>query len=385
MAHNMSHPLSGVRILDLTRLLPGATATMMLADLGADVIKVEDPNGGDYIRWAAPEIDGQSVFFHMNNRGKRAIIINLKLPEGQQTLHRLAKQADVLIESFRPGVMARLNCDYETLQKINPGLVYCALSGWGATGPKAQTAHHDLNYVSAAGLTGAMQTPQVMGGQFADIGGAYIAVAGILAALLRRERAGEGAFVDASLAESCLPFALYNWTEALATGSRPGAGDLSGGQACYRVYITRDDRALSLAALEPRFWENFCRAVDREDLITDYLAPERQPALIDELTGIFREKTLDEWRAALDGVDCCFAPVTPPDRVATDPQFVSRGMLGQFEDGAVWMRSPVRLTHSDPEILNNAPDYGEHTREVLLSAGFTGEEISDLVEIGAVK
>ncbi|MEQ9027995.1 MAG: CoA transferase, partial [Aggregatilineales bacterium] len=209
--HKSSHPLVGIRVLDLTRLLPGGVCTMMLGDLGAEVIKIEDPNGGDYVRWMGPQIDKQSVYFRMNNRSKRSVILDLKTENGQIALKKLVETADVLIEGFRPGVMARLGCDYETLKAISPTLVYCALSGWGADGPYAMSGNHDLNYVAIAGLTGAMETPQVMGGQVADIGGAYIGVAGILAALFRRERTGEGAFVDTSLAESALPFALYNW------------------------------------------------------------------------------------------------------------------------------------------------------------------------------
>ena len=159
----MTHPLDGIRVLDLTRLLPGGVATMMLADMGADVIKIEDPDGGDYVRWMGPQIDGQGVYFRMNNRNKRSMVVNLKVEEGQAILKKLVAKAHVLIEGFRPGVMARLNCDYETLKAINPKLVYCSLSGWGADGPYAQMGNHDLNYVSIAGMTTAMESPQVMG------------------------------------------------------------------------------------------------------------------------------------------------------------------------------------------------------------------------------
>jgi len=186
------NPLDGLKILDLTRLLPGAVCTMLLADMGATVIKIEDPHGGDYARWMPPHIDGSSVFFRMNNRAKRSLVLDLKTAEGVAVLKRLARDADVLIESFRPGVMARLGVDYETLKADNPRLIYCALSGWGSDGPWASVSGHDLNYATAAGLVGAMQTPQPLGGQVADIGGALAAVAAINAALLRRERGGGG-------------------------------------------------------------------------------------------------------------------------------------------------------------------------------------------------
>lgn len=378
----MSHPLEGIRVLDLTRLLPGGVCTMMLADLGATIIKVEDPNGGDYARWMPPTIDEQGVYFRMNNRAKQSIILNLKAMGGQAVLQKLVEGADVLVESFRPNVMARLNCSYDALRAINPKLIYCSLSGWGADGLYVERSGHDLNYVALAGLTGAMGTPQVMGGQIADIGGAMIGVAGILAALLRRERTGEGGFVEAALAESALPFALYNWTEALMTGARGGEGGLTGGMACYRVYPTRDGKHVALGALEPKFWENFCTAVDRPDLIDNYLDPARQEYLRVELGGIFAMRTLAEWNQALGGVDCCFSVVNTPAQASSDPHFAARGMLGRFEDGTPWMRSPIRISDSTPTIQNDVPGYGADTRAVLSEAGYSAEAIEELLTSG---
>jgi alpha-methylacyl-CoA racemase len=374
----MSHPLENIRVLDLTRLLPGAVCTMMLVDLGAEVVKIEDPNGGDYARWYPPQLDGQSVFFRMNNRGKKSVILNLKDESGQRALKKLVERADVLVEGFRPGVMARLGCDYETLRQINPGLVYCSLSGYGADGPYAEMSGHDLNYVALAGLIGAMETPQVPGGQVGDIGGAYIAVMGILAALFRRSRTGEGGYVDVSLSESALPFALYGWTEALFLNTKGGTGTLTGGLACYRVYTARDGRQVALAALESKFWANFCNAVERPDLIPYHQQPDKQAYLIRELAEIFALKTLAEWQAQLGHADCCFTPVNPMDEAADDPHYQARGMLGRFEDGATWMRSPVRISDSTPEIVNQSPRYGEHTVEVLREAGLSDTEIEAL-------
>lgn len=378
----MTHPLDGMRILDLTRLLPGGVCTMMLADLGADVVKVEDPNGGDYARWLGPQIDGQSVFFRMNNRHKRSVILNLKHEDGQAVLKKLVETADVLVEGFRPGVMARLGCDYDALRQINPRLVYCALSGWGADGPYAMHGNHDLNYVSIAGMTAVMETPQAPGGQVADIGGAYVAVSGILAALLRRERTGAGGFVDSSLAESALPFMLYNWVEALVMDTTPGRGVLTGGQACYRIYTSQDGRPLALGALEDKFWRNFCEAVERPDLIDGYQEPERQPYLIDELNAIFASRTADEWAAHLGEVDCCFTVASRPAEVAQDSHLVARGMLGVFDDGTPWMRSPVRVSESNPDVSNRVPGYGAHTREVLDEAGYNAATIDALLADG---
>jgi alpha-methylacyl-CoA racemase len=380
----MSRPLSGVRVLDLTRLLPGGVCTMLLADLGADVVKVEDPNGGDYARWMPPAIDGQSVYFRMNNRDKRSMILDLKRAEGVGILKKLVETADVLVEGFRPDVMTRLGCDFAALKAVNPRLVYCSISGWGVDGPYADRSGHDLNYVSIAGLTGAAEIPQVPGGEVADIGGAYMAAAGIMAGLFQAARTGEGSFVDVSLFESSLPFVLYPWVEAVTTGlNQPGG--LTGGAACYNIYRTRDQKTVSLAALEPKFWGNFCTAVERPDLIADYLSPERQPYLRAELRQIFALKNLDEWQAILEPADCCFAVVNPPGTLADDPHVKARGMAGIDAVGTPWMRSPIRMDEDEAFAPGRVPGYGEHTRVILHEAGYGAAEIEAFFAAGIVK
>ncbi len=381
----MNHPLQGIRVLDLTRLLPSGVATQMLSDLGAEVIKIEDPNGGDYARWMGPTIDDSSVFFRMNNRNKRSLILNLKSDEGASVLKQLVKQADVLVESFRPGVMKKFGCDYESLSIENPKLIYCAISGWGATGPYAPFANHDINYVSLAGIIGAMQTPQVLGGQVADLGGAYVAVAGITSALFRRERTGEGAFVDVGLSEAALPFSLYNWTEAESLGFPAGDGVLSGGLACYRVYMTQEGRAVALGALEEKFWLNFCTAINRPDLVEYHQQIDQQGYLRRELEELFAQKTAPEWEALLANADCCFTLVKTPAEIGNDPHYVARGMLGKFDDGTTWMRSPIRLSNSEPAIENHVPHYGEHTHAILTEMGFSEADIQRLIDQKVVK
>jgi crotonobetainyl-CoA:carnitine CoA-transferase CaiB-like acyl-CoA transferase len=280
--------------------------------------------------------------------------------------------------------MARLGCDYETLRAVNSRLVYCSLSGWGADGPYVDRSGHDLNYVSIGGLTGAMVTPQPMGGQIADIGAAYVGVAGILAALLKRERSGEGSFVDTALSESALPFVIAPWTEAVGSG-RHAPGRLTGGWACYNVYRAQDGKLVSLAALEPKFWSNFCHAVGRADLSdSDYQDPARQADLKQELVDLFATRTADDWDALLTPADCCFALVNTPGTMADDPHIQARGMLGIGTDGAPWMRSPVRLSDELFEI-GRVPGYGEHTREVLREAGYSDDQIDDLVAAGAIQ
>lgn len=380
----MSRLLDGIRLLDLTRLLPGAVCTMLLADLGADVVKIEDPNGGDYARWMPPLLDGLSAFFHMNNRDKRSLILDLKQAQGVAVLKQLVQTVDVLVEGFRPGVMQRLGCDYDALKTVNPRLIYCAISGWGADGPYASRSGHDLNYVSLAGLTGAMERPQVIGGQIADMSGAYMAFGGLLAALFQRERSGAGTFVDVSLFESSLPFALYAWVEAMMTGTQGGEGGLTGGLACYRIYSARDGKPLSLAALEPKFWGNFCTAIQRPDLIPDYLAPERQKYLRVELEETFALKSAAEWDALLKDADCCFALVIPPAALADDPHLQAREMLGITPAGVPWLRSPLRFT-GDTFTPGSAPGYGQHTRAVLREAGYDDSEIDSLMAANIVR
>lgn len=377
----MTKPLQGIRVLDLTRLLPGGVATLMLADMGADILKIESPDGGDYARWMPPLVDGKGIYFYATNRGKQSMILNLKDERGQAVLRRMARTADVLIESFRPGVLDRLNVGYETLRALNPRLIYCALSGWGATGAYAQRSGHDLNYVSTAGLIGEMNAPQPMGGQMADIGGAYAAVAGISAALVGRERAGEGAFLDISLFESALPFMAISWVEAITPGTHL-RGSLSGKMACYNVYATRDHQAVALAALEPKFWANFCAAIQRPDLVEGYNEPERQSYLLVELAELFALKTADEWSALLDGADCCFSRVRRPTETLNDPHVQARGSLELTWDGVPVIRSPIRIGEL-PE-LTPVPRYGEHTRLALLSYGYTHAEIDALIAQGVV-
>ncbi|PJF22742.1 MAG: hypothetical protein CUN56_04465 [Phototrophicales bacterium] len=374
-----------IKVLDLTRLIPGAICTMMLVDMGADVIKIEDPNGGDYMRWMGPMIDDASVFFRMCNRDKRSVIINLKDERGQAVFKKLVEQADVLVEGFRPGVMSRFGCDYDSLKAINPRLVYCSLSGWGADGPYAELSGHDLNYVSSSGLIGAMETPQVLGGQFADVGGAYAGLSGILAALLARERTGEGAFIDISLSEASLPFGLYNWAEAITMGLPGGGGVLTGGLACYRVYYSRDKHPLSLAALEEKFWRNFCQAVERPDLIEWHQQPDKQVYLRRELEELFALKTADEWESLLNDADCCFMRITPPAEVHNTPHYQARKALGIFPDGTPWMRSPIRINTDDVTINNHVPGYGEHTRAVLREVGYDDAQLDELASAGVIR
>lgn len=380
----MTKPLENIRVLDLTRLLPGAICTLLLADMGADVIKVEDPGAGDYARHMPPLHDGVGAFYKASNRDKRSIVINLKDEAGQAAFHQLAQQADVVVEGFRPGVTQRLNVDYATLKASNPRLVYCSLSGWGQTGPYQHLSGHDLNYVSAFGVLGGMENAQALGAQIADVGGAYTGVMGILAALLKRGSTDEGDYIDVALAEGALPFALFNFVEAHMTNAPAGKGALSGGMAYYNVYSSSDGQPLSLGAIEPKFWANFCNAVQKPGWIALQNDLSQQATLRAALEALFASKTAAEWDALLADVDCCFTRVVPPKALADDPQIQARGMAGLADDGLPWMRSPVHFASADSSTHGAAPMQGEHTAQILTEFGFSPDDIATLQASGAV-
>lgn len=377
-------PLHATRVLDLTRLLPGAVCTMLLRDLGAEIIKIEDPHGGDYARWMPPLIDGMGVFFRSSNRGAKSVVIDLKAEAGQKILHELASTADALIEGFRPGVTARLGADYATLSAINPRLVYCSLSGWGQDGPYAQVSGHDLNYIARNGLLGAERTPRTPGAQAADIAGAYVAVMGLLAALLKREKTGRGDYLDVALAEAAMPLAMTAWVEAKAPKADDPFISLRGESACYNVYYSADDKPLALGAIEPKFWANFCQAAEKSEWIEQQTRRERQPALIKAVAALFKTKTAAAWHDLLNDADCCFTRVIAPGRLLDDPHIRARGMVGVTDNGLPWMRSPIRLG-SDEIDLREAPGYGEHTRETLAEIGYAADEIDRLIDAGVIR
>lgn len=378
-------PLENIRVLDLTRLLPGAVCTMMLFDMGAEIIKIEDPKAGDYARWMPPMIDGLGAFFRSSNRGKKSVIIDLKTEDGQAVLHRLAESADVVIEGFRPDVTKRLKADYDTLKAINPRIVYCSLSGWGQTGPYADVSGHDLNYMALNGFLGAQETPQPLGGQVADVGGSYVGVMGILAALLKRSTTGKGDYIDVALSESAMPLAMVSWVESYISKQDRGNLSLTGANAYYRVYDAKDNVPMALGAIEAKFWANFCTAIGRTEWIDNYTDPSRQPYLIQSLTEMFKTRTANEWGKLLGEADCCFTRITSPHELLDDSHIQVRGMVGVTEDGVPWMRSPIRLTEDDTIDLSPAPDYGADTDVILKDLGYTKSELEQLAQSNIIR
>jgi alpha-methylacyl-CoA racemase len=374
--------LAGLRVLDLSRLLPGGFCSLLLADFGADVIKVEDTGMGDYVRADEPS-------FHALNRGKRSVRIDLKNAAGRDAFVRLARTADVVLESFRPGVMDRLGVGYARLREENPRLVYCAITGYGQDGPYAQRAGHDMNYLALTGLlglTGEPDGPPIQAaGQIADVGGgALMAAFGILAALRERERSGEGQFVDVSMTDGALSWLAMVAARYLADGRLPRRGEdqLAGGLICYRPYRCADGW-VTLGALEPKFWRAWCEGVGREDLA------DRQFEAVGSDThraveAVFGERTRAQWRAFNDEHDCCLEPVLGLDEALESELFRAREMVVEVDDARL-LGTPVKLarTPADPARAGG-PALGADTDTVLAEAGYGAEEIGALREAGAV-
>jgi alpha-methylacyl-CoA racemase len=390
--------LEGVRVLDLSRLLPGGFCSLLLADFGADILKVEDTGMGDYIRWSPPYHEGaedsaKSALFLALNRGKRSIRLDLKSDAGKEVLLRLARENDVLLESFRPGVMDRLGVGYERLRQENPGLVYCAITGYGQDGPYTGRSGHDMNYLGLNGLLGlsgeAGGPPVQPGGQIADLGGgALMAAFGILAALRERERSGEGQLVDVSMFDGSLAWLALVAAQYLADGAVPRRGKLplAGGLLCYRPYACRDGW-VTLGALEPKFWQAWCRGVGREDLVERQFERPGSDAHA-EVERIFLERTRDEWQAFASEHDCCLEPVLDLDEALDSELVRAREMVIQLdqpgaESPVSLLGVPVKLSRTPGAPAGPGPALGEHTREVLSAAGYSPEEIEALLESGA--
>jgi alpha-methylacyl-CoA racemase len=409
----MSLPLAGIRVLDLSRLLPGGFCSLLLADLGADVLKVEDTGMGDYIRWAPPYYDGaedsaKSALFLSLNRNKRSIRIDLKSEAGRDVLLRLVAEYDVVLESFRPGVLDRLGVGYARMREANPGIVYCAITGYGQDGPKRDAAGHDMNYLGLVGLLGLTGERDADGGhpiqaagQIADIGGgALMAAFGILAALRERDGgphrpgSGEGQIVDISMADGALSWlamvAGRYFAEQPAGGHPPRRGglELAGSLICYRPYQCADGW-VALGALEPKFWQAWCRGVEREDLIEKQFEGPGSDAHR-QVQEIFKAQTREHWTQFAGQHDCCLEPVLDLDEALDSELVRARQMVVELDQPGVaapvrQLGLPVKLSRTPgAHDQRPGPALGEHTVEVLRDCGLSAAEIQQLLEDGAV-
>lgn len=376
--------LSGIRVLDLSRLLPGPFLTMVLADMGADVVKVEDPRVGDYMRAFPPAKGGISGRYLAVNRGKRSLALDLKTPAGRDALLRMVEKADVVVESFRPGVMDKLGVGYAALAARNPKIVLCSISGYGQTGPYVDRAGHDLNYIGLAGvlaMTGkAGGAPQMPGVQIADLaGGALWGATAILGALVGRDRTGKGAHLDISMTEGALAL-LAAEIGNLDCGAKPtrGTETLNGGLACYGVYRAADDRYLAVGALEPKFWIALNQAIGRPPNVAELVGD--QDKVRGELAAIFATKTAAEWMEILGKSDCCVELVTELSELPLHPVHSERGVFFEIDGGdGVGRVLQVRTPVGQPANPTAPPRLGQHTRAVLTEYGFSEDEITGIV------
>ncbi len=393
----MSGPLSGLKILDFSALLPGPFATMILADLGADVLKVEGPSRPDLMRMLPPFEDGKSAGHMAINRNKKSIALDMKNPEASMVVKRLIKTYDIVLEQFRPGVMKRLGLDYETLKQENEKLIYCSLTGYGQTGPYKDRAGHDINYLAIAGIHGisgrTQSGPLPYGVQIADVGaGSYNSVVSILAAVIHRNQTGQGQYIDVSMTDGAM-----GWMTLAACGhfvgdTEPGyqTGYLNGG-SFYDCYVTSDGRYMSVGSIEPQFLAALCKGVGREDLLEKQgkimEAGESWKPFKDELIEIFKTKTLAEWKEIFQNFDACVEPVLTLSEVMEHPQTKARNMVAEVKrpDGTFQrqINSPFRFSKTRPEMKHTGPLLGEQTDSELQEIGFSPDQIQVLKEKAA--
>ncbi|MFN2610404.1 MAG: CaiB/BaiF CoA transferase family protein [Actinomycetota bacterium] len=391
----MTGPLDGVQVLDRTRLQPGNYATMLMGDLGAEVIKVEEPGRGDYVRWMPPMVGQMSAAHLVLNRNKKSVTLNLKSDGGPDLLKRLVSDADVLIESFRPGVMQRLGVGYEELCDAKPDLIYAAITGYGQDGPYRDRAGHDINYVAISGVLGATGQPGgdpvVPSVQIADLSGSMMAVVGILSALIRKATSGKGVFIDVSMMDASLSWLalhLAPWF-AGAPQLKKGEGLLNGGYPFYRTYRCGDGKHLSVGALEPQFWGTLCRALELEDLIPEqYASGDRLQQLHAIFEKTFLQRPRDEWVRILSGLETCVAPINDFEEMSRDLQVLARKMItekelkgfGPFKELGV----ALKLAGAPGSVRRSAPDLGQHNDEVYARVGLSETQIEALRAGGVI-
>ena len=388
-------PLAGITVLDLSRQLPGPLATMMLADFGADVIKVEDTRTGDNFRFTAPQQNGVASRHLMLNRNKRGLAIDLKSDAGREVFLKLAKQADVVFEQFRPGVVKRLGIDYEAIRALNPKIVYCSLSGFGQNGPLRDMVAHDPNYLSVSGVLSLLgrkgKEPAMTGPQLADVTAAHMVTIGILMALRKAEASGSGDYIDISLFDSAFSLAITAMSTYLGSGIAPSRGEErhNGKYPWSDIYQTSDGGYITISAIEEHFYANLCRALGREDwLPLQYADAAKQEEIRAELKAIFLTRTRDEWFARLKHKDVCISPVLSIEEAAKSEQVRTRGNIVSHRHPVAGdtrlLTTPVRMTHTKTPIRMGAPELGEHTADILESLGYSEAQIGELSASGAV-
>jgi len=392
----MYEPLKGIKVLDCTRLLPYQYCTMILGDLGAEVLKVEEPLQGDYGRWGDAERTYESIAFVMANRNKKSMKLNLKAGKGQEIFRNLAARHDVIIESFRPGVMDRLGVGYEEIRKVRQDIIYCSTTGFGQTGPYREKAGHDINYLAISGIlgctgahTGRPVIPGILIGDMAG-GGIFTALA-IISALLGRERSGKGQYIDVAQTDVLASLNILNFAEGLAEkrGQSARPYNLRGASLCYNTFKTSDGKFIALGALEKKFWANFCKVIGREELIEYHLQPYQEGTTVtEELRELFSGRTQKEWVEILGEIDTCFAPVLTPEEALDDPHLKEREMITSFEDPqrgeTIQIGFPAKFSDTLNYKRSPVPFLGEHTKEILSGLGCSPDQIEELENEGII-
>ncbi|HYP27515.1 MAG TPA: CaiB/BaiF CoA-transferase family protein [Blastocatellia bacterium] len=392
----MPGALEGIRVLDLSRLLPGPYASMMLGDLGAEVIKIEDTKTGDPTRWTPPLIGEQSAAFLQVNRNKKSVALDLKHPDGREIFLKMAARADVVLEQFRPGVMDRLGIGYGDLAKVSPRIVYCSLTGYGQDGPLRGRVGHDLNYIALSGVLGLTAgddgRPAIPGVQIADLAGGMMAALAILAALVARDRTGRGQCIDLSMFDvmmSMLPIPAASRFAGrdLGVGGRYG---LNGAYPFYHIYETSDGRFMTLSALEPKFWESFCKRIGREDLIArQFEEGEGRESLFEEMRRTFKSRTQAEWVELMGDTEACCEPVLSLSEAFEHPQARARGNVRDFElpsgEKLKQLGFAYRMSGTPLRTKLPPPALGQHTGEILRELGISEQDRERLISAGVVR
>lgn len=380
--------LAGLRVIDLTRYIPGPYCTWILAALGADVVKVEEPPLGDATRLVPPPVGEESALHAALNRGKRSLMVDIRKTEGAELVARLAAGADVFVEAYRPGALARRGLGPETLCAANPRLVYCSVSGYGQDGPLSQRAGHDVNYAARAGLLQAIQDvdgrPVLPGAQLADMGGGIFAALAVLAALQARERTGRGQVVDASLMDSALALTTGALTRQLAGGAE--RDELTGTHACYGLYRCRDGAWLSVGALEPKFWEGLCAALGLPELAArQWDAGPARAELRQRLEQAFAQRDRAEWLALFAPLDVCVEPLLGPGEAWSQAQAAALRVEQPYSGATLrTLGLPFRLSDTPVQAGGEPPELGAHADVVLAEAGLESGEVGRLREMGVL-
>lgn len=386
----MYRPLEGIKILDCTRLLPYQYCTMLLGDLGAEVLKIEEPREGDYGRWGDGDRTYESEAFVMTNRNKKSLKLNLKHEKGRAIFKMLAIDYSVLVESFRPGVMARLGVGYEDIKQVNPAIIYCSTTGFGQTGPYKMRVGHDINYLGYSGVlacTGELTgKPVIPGIPIGDMAGGGLATAmAILAAIVGRERTGKGQYIDVAQTDVLTSLNVRNIAEVLAQrkGRTARPVDLRGFSNCYNTYKTSDGKFIAFGPVEPKFWKNFCKTVGKEEWISNHLLGYKDGSRATEaLKKLFAGKTRKAWGAIFKNVESCLTPVLSPDETLEDEHLKKRGMITRIDDPergeTIQLGFPAKFSDDLEFKRSPAPFFGEHTEEVLIGLGHSEAEIEIL-------